>query len=122
MPHTGADYDCFNIGPGNFQLGPTFLVISSKFLTYLGKNFKLCRNHIKSSLFTSSLSAQPWQNPKQNSKSPFFPIKINFSYFHPTGHCPNATMASPPLATYAHSEVQTTKISAFYIVLLRLSM
>jgi len=49
---------------------------------------------------TSTLPAQPWQNPKKIPKSPFFNIKITaflLPPYQPTGHCANASMASPPL-------------------------
>src|SRR6218665_14931 len=46
---------------------------------------------------TSTLPAQPWQNPKNRLFSTQKSPSLSLQPYRPTGHCPNASMAIPPL-------------------------
>src|SRR6218665_243393 len=63
---------------------------------------------------TCTLPAQPWPNPNNRlfytQKSPFLPLQP----CQPTGHCPNASMASPPLSACHISFTRTLYSQFFY--------
>ena len=112
----------FKIGPGNFwwpllvihQKFPDsldkiltnfwwpFSVIHYKFLIFLGKNhmiYRITKNHKYHPFLTSTLPAQLGQTLKKfrnhlftHKNQPFLLLP-----YRPTGHCPNALVASQPL-------------------------
>ena len=78
------------------------------------------QNHIKLTLFNPHpIPAKPGQNLKKKSEITFLHIK-NHRFlpqpYRPTGHCPNALVASsPPLdRRYMNAQIKYAKKSIYY--------